>query len=216
MKFTDSPGGRRPDGGQGMPLHLQGVLMATQFHGYRQQPGPGQVPAMHRASSLEMLNVNNTEFEEKRAFIASTLSLTDLLKPADYRGTPSPAATSQFQAGYPGAQQGQAFPGPATGPFQQNGYVVPQSLLKQHNQQQMHNPHNPNANGYNVNFLNNGVPDKELGKAVCWRAVVIGISVRRVVFIGGTVRRGAGHCYVQTRLDTESQIASFGLARSLG
>ena len=40
--------------------------------------------------------------------------------------------------------------------------MVPGSLLKQHNQQ--HNPNNPNANGYNVNFLNNGVPDKELGK----------------------------------------------------
>ena len=38
-------------------------------------------------------------------------------------------------------------PGPVT-----NGYMVPPSLLK------------PNTNGYNVNFLNNGTPDKDLGK----------------------------------------------------
>merc|ERR550532_3539139 len=101
--------------------------------------------------------LNNTEFEEKRAFIASTLSLNDLLKPADYRATPPPGQSSQFQA--------PAFPPNSatySTNFQQNGYVVPGSLLKQHNQQ--HNPINPNANGYNVNFLNNGVPDKELGK----------------------------------------------------
>merc|ERR1719278_1434384 len=101
--------------------------------------------------------LNNTEFEEKRAFIASTLSLNDLLKPTDYRSTPPPGQSSQFQA--------PAFPSNSatySTNFQQNGYVVPGSLLKQHNQQ--HNPNNPNANGYNVNFLNNGVPDKELGK----------------------------------------------------
>ena len=151
MKFTDSPVGRRVEGG--MPLHLQGVLMTTQFHQFRHQQQPGN--PIHRASSLEMLN--NTEFEEKRAFIASTLSLNDLLKPADYRATPPPGQSSQFQA--------PAFPPNSatySTNFQQNGYVVPGSLLKQHNQQ--HNPINPNANGYNVNFLNNGVPDKELGK----------------------------------------------------
>ena len=82
MKFTDSPVGRRVEGG--MPLHLQGVLMTTQFHQFRHQQQPGN--PIHRASSLEMLN--NTEFEEKRAFIASTLSLNDLLKPTDYRSTP--------------------------------------------------------------------------------------------------------------------------------
>merc|ERR1719220_2136433 len=101
--------------------------------------------------------LNNTEFEEKRAFIASTLSLNDLLKPADYRSTPPPGQSSQFQA--------PAFPSNSatySTNFQQNGYVVPGSLLKQHNQQ--HNPNNPNANGYNVNFLNNGIPDKDLGK----------------------------------------------------
>ena len=156
MKFTDSPevGRRRVEGG--MPLHLQGVLMTTQFHQFRhQQTQQQQVPGIHRASSLEMLN--NTEFEEKRAFIASTLSLNDLLKPTDYRSTPPPGQSSQFQA--------PAFPSNSSTystNFQQNGYVVPGSLLKQHNQP--HNPNIPNANGYNVNFLNNGVPDKELGK----------------------------------------------------
>ena len=151
MKFTDSPVGRRVEGG--MPLHLQGVLMTTQFHQFRHQQQPGN--PIHRASSLEMLN--NTEFEEKRAFIASTLSLNDLLKPTDYRSTPPPGQSSQFQA--------PAFPSNSSTystNFQQNGYVVPGSLLKQHNQP--HNPNIPNANGYNVNFLNNGVPDKELGK----------------------------------------------------
>ena len=162
MKFTDSPVGRRVEGG--MPLHLQGVLMTTQFHQFRhQQQQQNPINPIHRASSLEMLN--NTEFEEKRAFIASTLSLNDLLKPADYRSTPPPGSgSSQFQA--------PAFPPNSTvgsypSNFQQNGYVVPGSLLKQHNQQ--HNPNNPNANGYNVNFLNNGVPDKELGKLEVWR-----------------------------------------------
>ena len=142
-----------------MPLHLQGVLMTTQLHSYRPQQ-----QALHRTSSLEMLN--NTEFEEKRAFIASTLSLNDLLKPADYRATPPPSQASQFQPpGFPS-------PGPAFHqPFQQNGYVVPQSLVKQHNQQQINQHINPNANGYNVNFLNNGVPDKELGKEPLCRAV---------------------------------------------
>merc|ERR1712226_1329383 len=102
----------------------------------------------------EMLN--NT-FEEKRAFIASTLSLNDLLKPQELRCTPSPSQTSQFQPGSNTysctGQSGIA------GAFQQNGYVVPHSLMKQHNQQ-----NNPNTNGYNVNFLNNGVPDKDIGK----------------------------------------------------
>ena len=134
-----------------MPLHLQGVLMTTQLHSYRPQQ------ALHRTSSLEMLN--NTEFEEKRAFIASTLSLNDLLKPADYRATPPPGPASQFQP------SGFSSPGPPFHqPFQQNGYVVPQSLVKQHNQQQLNQHLNPNANGYNVNFLNNGVPDKDLGE----------------------------------------------------
>ena len=156
MKFTDSPevGRRRVEGG--MPLHLQGVLMTTQFHQFRHQQTQQQVPGIHRASSLEMLN--NTEFEEKRAFIASTLSLNDLLKPADYRSTPPPGQSSQFQA--------PSFPPNSTtfsSNFQQNGYVVPGSLLKQHN------PNNPNANGYNVNFLNNGIPDKDLGKRECYK-----------------------------------------------
>lgn len=166
-----------------MPLHLQGMLMTTQFHTFRPQH---QGQTIHRSSSLEMLN--NAEFEEKRALIASTLSLNDLLKPGA-RSTPPPGQAGHFQpgaGGYSGGQGGQSgyqggYPGgqgPYQGgqvPYQQNGYVVPQSLLKQHNQQQ--NPHNPNANGYNVNFLNNGVPDKDLGKQVMlcpWRRLCRG------------------------------------------
>jgi hypothetical protein len=167
MKFTESPvAGRSVVTRQQeavMPLHMQGMLMTTQFHACRPQH-PGM--AMHRTASLEMLN--NAEFEEKRAFIASTLSLNDLLKPQDYRGTPSPSQASQFQPGtntYSNPGQ-HAVPGN----FQHNGYVVPQSLMKQQNQQQLlhnpslHNPHNPNSSGYNVNFLNNGIPDKDIGK----------------------------------------------------
>ena len=176
MKFQESPVGRRQEvwqeaGGRrqeaapglapslapglapGMPLHLQSMLCSTQFQAYRSQGG---VQGLQRTSSLEMLN--NSEFEEKRALIASTLSLTDLLKP-DQRGALGPGGpgNSHYQVGALQGGQG-GFQGGQQG-YQQNGYVVPQSLLKQHNQ-----PHNPNANGYNVNFLNNGVPDKDLGK----------------------------------------------------
>jgi len=126
----------------------------------------------HRTSSLEMLN-NAAEFEEKRAFIASTLSLNDLLKPGaigqvagDYRGHHQVGGQpSQFSPGhvvsnsYGGVTaihngyQGQ-HTGVGIGNSGQpnNSYLLPQSLLK------------PNTNGYNVNFLNNGVPDKDLGK----------------------------------------------------
>jgi hypothetical protein len=104
----------------------------------------------HRTSSLEMLN--NGDFEEKRAFIASTLSLNDLLKPSqDYRSPQTSQAqfSTSVNNGYPA--QAQVNNGYVV-PQSNNGYVVPQSLLK------------PNTNGYNVNFLNNGVPDKDLGK----------------------------------------------------
>ena len=100
-----------------------------------------------------MLNNVATDFEEKRAFIASTLSLTDLLKPgSEYRGGgpgggPGSQSTAQFTVSHYPSQM----------PSHSSGYVVqqqhfPPSLLK------------PNQNGYNVNFLNNGVPDKDLGK----------------------------------------------------
>ena len=142
-----------------MPIHLNGVLMSTtQFQPYRPadtRPGhaghvTNTMPTIgHRTSSLEMLN-NVTDFEEKRAFIASTLSLNDLLKPSsqEFRGPVSPSQ-AQFSPimgnGYMGGLA--SGPGPVT-----NGYMVPPSLLK------------PNTNGYNVNFLNNGTPDKDLGK----------------------------------------------------
>merc|ERR1719232_1057047 len=104
----------------------------------------------HRTSSLEMLN-NVNDFEEKRAFIASTLSLNDLLKSSsqDFRG-PVPPSQAQFSPiignGY------MTNIGNMTSGSVNNGYMVPPSLLK------------PNTNGYNVNFLNNGIPDKDLGK----------------------------------------------------
>ena len=156
MKFTESPVNGRPVRRDNMPIHLNGVLMSTtQFQPYRSST-PGHVTSTitmptisHRTSSLEMLN-NVTDFEEKRAFIASTLSLNDLLKPSaqDFRG-PVPPSQAQFSP-----LMGKGYMtnmGNMAGAVN-NGYMVPPSLLK------------PNANGYNVNFLNNGVPDKDLGK----------------------------------------------------
>ena len=149
MKFTESPVNGRPVRRDNMPIHLNGVLMSTQFHTYR--PPMANMSGMgHRTSSLEMLN--NGDFEEKRAFIASTLSLNDLLKPSqDYRSpqTSQAQVSTSVNNGYPA--QAQVNNGYVV-PQSNNGYVVPQSLLK------------PNTNGYNVNFLNNGVPDKDLGK----------------------------------------------------
>jgi len=149
MKFTESPVNGRPVRRDNMPIHLNGVLMSTQFHTYR--PPMANMSGMgHRTSSLEMLN--NGDFEEKRAFIASTLSLNDLLKPSqDYRSPQTSQAqfSTSVNNGYPA--QAQVNNGYVV-PQSNNGYVVPQSLLK------------PNTNGYNVNFLNNGVPDKDLGK----------------------------------------------------
>ena len=156
MKFTESPVNGRPVRRDNMPIHLNGVLMSTQFHTYR--PPMANMSAMgHRTSSLEMLN--NGDFEEKRAFIASTLSLNDLLKPSqDYRNPQTSQAqfSTAVSNGYVAqANNGYVVPQSNNGyvvPQSNNGYVVPQSLLK------------PNTNGYNVNFLNNGVPDKDLGK----------------------------------------------------
>ena len=156
MKFTESPVNGRPVRRDNMPIHLNGVLMSTQFHTYR--PPMANMSGMgHRTSSLEMLN--NGDFEEKRAFIASTLSLNDLLKPSqDYRNPQTSQAqfSTSVSNGYVAqANNGYVVPQSNNGyvvPQSNNGYVVPQSLLK------------PNTNGYNVNFLNNGVPDKDLGK----------------------------------------------------
>ena len=155
MKFTESPVNGRPgrrvgEPGPNMPLHLPGVLMSsavTQFQPYRP---PSHLPTLaHRTSSLEMLN-NVNDFEEKRAFIASTLSLNDLLKssqPPEWRAGSVGASTAQFSP-----LMGKMSSSSSQPPVTSNGYVVPQSLLK------------PNTNGYNVNFLNNGTPDKDLGK----------------------------------------------------
>merc|ERR1711893_559245 len=84
--------------------------------------------------------LNNIKFEEKRALIASTLSLNDLLKSSqDYR-TPMSPPTSKAQFN----------------PAISNGYLVPHSLYK--------NGGTPNGGGYNVNFLNNGLTEKDLGR----------------------------------------------------
>merc|ERR1719422_2585735 len=90
----------------------------------------------HRTSSLEMLN-NVNDFEEKRAFIASTLSLNDLLKSSsqDFRG-PVPPSQAQFS------------------PIMGNGYMTNMGNMTSSSVN----------NGYMVNFLNNGIPDKDLGK----------------------------------------------------
>ena len=99
---------------------------------HRPPPPVGLSPMMmHRTSSLEVLN--NIKFEEKRALIASTLSLNDLLKSSsDFRAPLSPGSSrAQFAPSH-------------------GGYLVPHSLFK-------------NGNGYNVNFLNNGLTEKDLG-----------------------------------------------------
>ena len=194
MKFTESPVTGRPlqlrtSQHDTMPIHLNGVLMSsTQFQPvYRHlgHPQPqdqlqarGHQPGLashHRTASLEMLNNigggggggqggpgpgGGTDFEEKRAFIASTLSLNDLLKP-----TSVSALSQEFSRGHhQGVSGGVAVsggPGAQFSPYMghaanlgtgSGGYMVPPSLLK------------PNTNGYNVNFLNNGTPDKDLGK----------------------------------------------------
>ena len=158
MKFTESPVNGRPGPVRrdNMPMHLNGVLMSTtQFQPLQYRPASSHVTSTmptisHRTSSLEMLN-NVNDFEEKRAFIASTLSLNDLLKSSsqDFRG-PVPPSQAQFSPimgnGY------MTNMGNMTSGSVNNGYMVPPSLLK------------PNTNGYNVNFLNNGIPDKDLGK----------------------------------------------------
>ena len=172
MKFTESPVNGRPSAvrrgvtgeqaASGMPLHLNGVLMTTtqfqplQYTRARANSGhvPGQDTSLvtrdtmptigHRTSSLEMLN---NDFEEKRAFIASTLSLNDLLKPSsqEYRGPGPPMGGTQFS------------------PMMTSGYMtnLPNTTVNTYNMLPLLKP---NTNGYNVNFLNNGIPDKDLGK----------------------------------------------------
>lgn len=157
MRFTESPVNGRPGRRADMPMHLNGVLMSTtQFQPLQYRPASvshvtSTMPTIsHRTSSLEMLN-NVNDFEEKRAFIASTLSLNDLLKSSsqDFRGPvqPSQAQFSPIMGNGYMTNMGNMTSGPVN-----NGYMVPPSLLK------------PNTNGYNVNFLNNGIPDKDLGK----------------------------------------------------
>ena len=78
------------------------------------------------------------------------MSLNDLLKPSSQefnRGQvqPGPAQFSPIMGNGYMTNMGGAV---------NNGYMVPPSHLK------------PNINGYNVNFLNNGIPDKDLGKCV--------------------------------------------------
>lgn len=143
MKFIQvSSGQLRPDlSGQlrrppAAPLMLGGYRTVGGEGLYR-PPLPGLSPLlMHRSGSLEMLN--NIKFEEKRALIASTLSLNDLLKPSgDYRSPlQQPSSKAQFN------------------PAVSNGYMVPHSLYK------------TNGAGYNVNFLNNGIPEKDLGRKI--------------------------------------------------
>ena len=99
MRFTESPVNGRPGRRENMPMHLNGVLMSTtQFQPLQYRPASAShvtstMPTIsHRTSSLEMLN-NVNDFEEKRAFIASTLSLNDLLKSSsqDFRGPVQPS-----------------------------------------------------------------------------------------------------------------------------
>ena len=151
-----------------MPVHLNGVLMSGGFRGgggggggggvgggegvgYRTGLSPG---LRHRTASLEMLN--NIKFEEKRALIASTLSLNDLLKP-DYR-----TAHHHQQQQHTGhmattvvGHHVQFSPVGGAGGGGGGGYMLPSSLYKT----------NSTVNGYNnVNFLNNGIAEKDLGK----------------------------------------------------
>ena len=173
-----------------MPIHLNGVLMSsTQFqpvYSHRLgHPQPGQdqlqprghqpgLASHHRTASLEMLNNiggggggggpgpgGGTDFEEKRAFIASTLSLNDLLKPTSVSALSQEFSRGHHQVGGSGGVAVSGGPGAQFSPYMghatnlgtgSGGYMVPPSLLK------------PNTNGYNVNFLNNGTPDKDLGK----------------------------------------------------
>ena len=136
MKYAEVAGQLRPE--FRMPMHLNGVLMS----GYRgmgdgvyRPPLSNMSPGMmHRTSSLEMLN--NIKFEEKRALIASTLSLNDLLKPSQDFRTPISPPTSKAQFN----------------PAVSNGYMVPHSLYKTGN------------GGYNINYLNNGIPEKDIGR----------------------------------------------------
>jgi hypothetical protein len=145
-----------------MPVHLNGVLMSGGFRGggeggggYRSASAhpTGLSPGLrHRTASLEMLN--NIKFEEKRALIASTLSLNDLLKPSqDYRGhQQAVGGGGHMVTAAAGGQQHHAQFSAVGGAG--GGYMLPSSLYKP----------NSASNGYNnVNFLNNGIAEKDLG-----------------------------------------------------
>ena len=135
---------------QTMPIHLNGVLMTAPVPSGHRPPlnmhqvahsSPGTPVNMgKRTSSLEVLNnsAGRCDFEEKRAIIASALSLNDLLKPTqDYRATSPNLHRSVGTNGYLMSQS-----------------ILPQSILNC----------KPNTNGYNVNFLNNGTLEKDLGE----------------------------------------------------
>ena len=143
-----------------MPVHLNGVLMSGGFRnggggdsggGGNYRSAAGLSPGLRqRTASLEMLN--NIKFEEKRALIASTLSLNDLLKPSqDYRAhQQAKHATTSNMGTSTAAGQHHAQFSPVGG-----GGGVGYALYKS----------NSAVHGYNnVNFLNNGLAEKDLGE----------------------------------------------------
>jgi hypothetical protein len=157
-----------------MPVHLNGVLMSGGFRGGGHESAGGGVsgyrsaaglsPGMRqRTASLEMLN--NIKFEEKRALIASTLSLNDLLKPSqDYRLPASQAKHASNAHHQHHHQQAQFSPvgGAGGGAVGGGGYMLASSLYKSNSAV---NGYANNVNSYsnNVNFLNNGIAEKDLG-----------------------------------------------------
>jgi hypothetical protein len=145
-----------------MPVHLNGVLVGGGFRagggdaaaGYRSAVAAGHHPPglspglMQRTASLEMLN--NIKFEEKRALIASTLSLNDLLKPSqDYRAVQQKQHAGNMVMSPPVSHAQFSAAGGA------GGYMLPSSLYKPNSAVSAYN---------NINFLNNGIAEKDLGK----------------------------------------------------
>jgi hypothetical protein len=161
-----------------MPVHLNGVLMSGGFRGgsggHESASGGGGVsgyrsaaglsPGMRqRTASLEMLN--NIKFEEKRALIASTLSLNDLLKPSqDYRLPASQAKhSSNAHHQHPHHAQFSPVGGAGGGAVGGGGYMLASSLYKSNSAVMNGYANNVNSYSNNVNFLNNGIAEKDLG-----------------------------------------------------
>jgi hypothetical protein len=162
-----------------MPVHLNGVLMSGGFRGggggHESASGGGGVsgyrsaaglsPGMRqRTASLEMLN--NIKFEEKRALIASTLSLNDLLKPSqDYRLPASQAkhASNAHHQHHPHQAQFSPVGGAGGGAVGGGGYMLASSLYKSNSSVVNGYANNVNSYSNNVNFLNNGIAEKDLG-----------------------------------------------------